>query len=284
MTISLGIGMAWIAAGSLVSSSALAQPAETAPRERLAQRFVLQRSGSYLGIGAAEVTSDRAKALNLKEERGVEVTSLIEDGPAAKAGIKEGDVVLEYNGQSVQGTEQFQRLVRETPPGRPVKVMVWRNGAAQTLTATVGERKDAVISGDGAWNITMPEIRPMPMPNIEIPRLQMGYQSSMLGIEGESLASQDQLADFFGVKDGVLVKVVKKGSAAEKAGMKAGDVIVKVDDSSVSTTTEVTRALRGLRSRKNFNVTVVRNKKEIPLTVTMDERGGIRAVVKVVDC
>ena len=159
---------------------------------------------------------------------------------------------------------------------------MWRNGAAQTLTATVGERKGTVFPGDGDWNINMPEIRPMP--NIEIPHLQMGYQSSMLGIEGESLASQEQLAEFFGVKDGVLVKVVKKGSAAEKAGMKAGDVIVKVEDSTVSTTTEVTRALRGLRSRKNFNVTVVRNKKEIPLTVTMDERGGIRAAVRVVDC
>ena len=83
---------------------------------------------------------------------------------------------------------------------------------------------------------------------------------------------------------GVEVTRIEADSPAEKAGMKAGDVIVKVDDSSVSTTAEVTRALRGLRSRKNFNVTVVRNKKEMPLTVTMDERGGIRAAVKVVDC
>jgi serine protease Do len=76
------------------------------------------------------------------------------------------------------------------------------------------------------------------------------------------------------VKDGVLVKLVRKNSAAEKAGIKAGDVVVKVDDSTVSNSQEITRALRALGSKKTFTVTVVRNKKEIPLTVTMEEQGG----------
>ena len=93
------------------------------PRERTAQGYMVQRaSGGYLGIGGLDISPDRAKALNLKEERGVEVSSLAEEGPAAKAGIKEGDVVLEFNGQAVEGTTQFQRLVRETPPGRQVKI------------------------------------------------------------------------------------------------------------------------------------------------------------------
>jgi serine protease Do len=292
----LRFGLACMAAASAASLAAFGQPAPTppaAPRARAAAgTYVVQHGGSYMGIGVVDIGSERAKALNLKEERGVEVTSIIEDGPSAKAGIKESDVVLEYNGQAVQGTEQFQRLVRETPPGRQVKVLVWRNGGPQTLTAIVGERKGTVIaSDDGSWNFSMPAMPPMPpmpsMPNvsIDIPRFHMAFQNPMLGIDGESLESQEQLAEFFGVKEGVLVKAVRRNSAADKAGMKAGDVIVKVDDSKVNSSSEITRTLRGLRSKKTFTVMVVRNKKEVPLTVTMEERGGmIRAGVLAVQC
>jgi serine protease Do len=279
------LGIALVAA-SLASSSVFAQQV-IIPRGRAAQAFEVQKSsGGYLGIGGLDISSERAKALNLKEERGVEVSSLAEDGPAAKAGLKEGDVVLEFNGQPVQGTTQFQRLVRETPAGRQVKIAVWRAGAMQTLTATVGENRQTttVISpGDGPWNFSMPEVPSMP--NIEIPRFQMSSQNPMLGIVGESLAPEDQLAEFFGVQEGVLVRSVKKGSAAEKAGLKAGDVITKVDDSKVTSSSEITRVLRGLKTKKTFGVTVIRNKKEMPLTVTMESTGSTsRASVVEVNC
>lgn len=265
------------AVASLASSSAFAQV--VIPRGRSAQAYVDQHSvGGYLGIGGLDISSERAKALSLKEERGVEVSSLAEDGPAAKAGIKEGDVVLEFNGQPVQGTAQFQRLVRETPVGRQVKITVWRNGATQTLTATVGENRQTTIitPGDNGWNFSMPTIPPMP--NIEIPRFQMTLPNPMLGIVGEPLGQEEQLADFFGVQEGVLVRSVKKGSAAEKAGIKAGDVITKVDDSKVTSSSEITRVLRGLKSKKTFGVTVMRNRKEMPLTVTMDSTGSGNSV------
>src|SRR5436309_7855004 len=128
-----GFGLACMAALSAAAVSALGQgitppPAPPAPASPAAPApprahsaagtYVVQRGGSYMGIGVVDITPDRARTLNLKEERGVEVTSIVDDGPAAKAGIKEGDVVLDYNGQAVQGIEQFQRLVRETPPGR----------------------------------------------------------------------------------------------------------------------------------------------------------------------
>jgi serine protease Do len=78
--------------------------------------------GTYLGVGVVDVDSERARTLKLKEDRGVEITSVTEGGPADKAGIKQGDVVLEYNGQAVDGMTQFQRLVRETPASRQVKI------------------------------------------------------------------------------------------------------------------------------------------------------------------
>jgi serine protease Do len=236
------------------------------------RRVIVQRSGtSYLGLGALEVSPERAKALNLKEERGVEVAHVEADSPAAKAGVKEGDVVLEYNGERVEGVDQFIRLVHETPPGRDVKMSVWRNGKAENLTLTVGSRRGTVIETPGG-PVTIPPIPPIPP--IDIPRFEMSYQSPLIGIEGESLAPDGQLADFFGVKDGVLVKSVVRNSAAEKAGLKAGDVIVKVDDSKVTSPREITSVLRSNRNKNSFTLTVVRNKKEMPVTVTLPDRNG----------
>jgi serine protease Do len=290
MKVSFAISTACIAAASLVSSTAFAQQATTPPRARSAQVITVQKGGGYLGIGGVEVSPERVKALNLKEERGVEVSRVMEDGPAAKAGIKEGDVVLEFNGTPVQGTSQFQRMVSETPIGRQVKITVWRNGAAQTLTATIGESKGGftAIGPDDihTWSFNMPNMPPMPrMPELNMPRLEMLSSNSGLGIYGESLADSEQLAEFFGVTDGVLVRTVMKGSAAEKAGMKAGDVITKIEDSRISNPGDISRTLRSLRGRKTtITVTVVRNKKEMPLTVTIDSGATTRASLIIVNC
>src|ERR1700681_1755764 len=81
---------------------------------------------TYLGVNLAEIASDRARELKLKEAYGVEITRVEDGSPAEKAGLKSGDVVLEYNGQRVEGMEQFGRLVRETPPAREVKLLISR--------------------------------------------------------------------------------------------------------------------------------------------------------------
>src|ERR1044071_7368329 len=140
----LAIGTAILAV--IAATCAFGQPA---PRARSAATVFTR--ASYLGIGAQDVDAERAKALRLKEVRGAEVTSVEPDSPAAKAGIKDGDVVLEFNGQPVEGKDQLARMVQEVPVGRQVKIGVWRNGAAQTLTATTEPNRRMVFSGDGAW-------------------------------------------------------------------------------------------------------------------------------------
>ena len=260
-----------------------APPTPPAPAQAAAQAAAqamaalkLAGGGSFLGVNVSEVDENRAKELKLREERGVEITKVEEDTPAEKAGLKKGDVVTEYNGQRVEGTEQFVRLVRETPAGRTVRLGIFRNGASQTLTATIGTRKltsgKRVITrgGDGSFEIHLPEFQ-FTMP--DIPHAVMSMRSQILGVEAEQL--KDQLAQYFGVKEGVLVRSVIKDTAAEKAGIKAGDVITKVDGKEVATTRDLTSAIRTNRAKKTFPITLVRDKRETTVNVTMeDDRGG----------
>jgi serine protease Do len=247
-----------------------APPAPPAPPvvrlERAPQVMTLVAGGSFLGIGVREVEADRVKELKLKEEQGVEITTVDADSPAAKAGLQKGDVVLEYNGQRVEGTMQFIRMVRETPGGRSAKLLISRNGSPQTVYATVQERKPSTWQGpDGkAFTFVAPRIQ---MP--DIPRPVMSWRGSMLGIEAESL--EGPLAQYFGVKEGVLVRSVAKDSAAEKAGLKAGDVIVKVGDETVDSPQDVSNALRNRGDKKTVSLTVMREKKETSVAVTFDE-------------
>src|SRR5438876_3865841 len=147
----------------LGSISAFAQPEPPAPpRPPRNSRVVIQNAGSsFLGVGVSDIDSERAKALNLKEERGVEVKNVDEDSPAAKAGVKVADVVLEYNGQRVEGTEQFVRYVRETPVGRAVKLLISRNGANQTLTPTIGSRASGPFFSKD-FDAAMAQLQTMP--------------------------------------------------------------------------------------------------------------------------
>ena len=230
--------------------------------------LVLALSGgpgtSFLGVNICEVDAERAKALKLPDERGVEITRVESDSPAEKAGLKVGDVVLEYNGERVEGMEQFGRMVRETPAGRKVTMQISRGGALQSLTAVIASHR--FLSGG------FPAIQPLEMPEIvmpDIPEGFSGWRSGMLGVETESL--NPQLAGFFGVKQGVLVRNVVSGSAAEKAGIKAGDVITKADDKEVTTPGQVSAAVRAARKKHSLTLRLMRNHREMNVTATLEE-------------
>jgi serine protease Do len=243
-------------------------PAQVA--EARALRELVTGSSSYLGVNVAEVDADRARALKLKEERGVEIKRVQPDSPAEKAGLKENDVVLEYNGQRVEGTESFIRMVRETPVGRTAKMQVSRDGNLQTLTATIGQRKD----GSRSFSLAIPPIPPIPpVPHIDVPRSVITLRTPRVGLETESLSGQ--LAEFFGVNEGVLVRSVDKDSPAEKAGFKAGDVITKVDGRTVNRPRDVSDELRGGWDKKTVPVQVMRSKKELTLNLELPERSQV---------
>jgi len=225
---------------------------------------------SYVGVMVQEIDSDRAKALHLRDEAGVEITRVEPDSPAEKAGLKPGDTILQYNGEHVEGMEQFSRLVRETPAGRDVKLNIVRNGVPQMATVKVATRRALPGFAIAPAVAAMP---PYALRMPDIPRSFMTWRSPALGIECERLAGQ--LADYFGVKEGVLVRWVSSGSAAEKAGVRAGDVITRVDDSKVATPADLSSRIHSAPPGKPVPITVMRDRKEVALSVSIgnEDRG-----------
>jgi serine protease Do len=236
---------------------------QVAPPATPARVFGMPSSGSYLGVGIQEITPERARALKLREEAGVEVTRVSPDSPAEKGGLKVGDVVLQYNGVKVEGIEQLSRLVRETPVGRETKLEISRDGSPQTIPVKIGQHPP-VPGLPGGFGYRLPDV----------PRVFMGTRSPMLGVEAEPI--EGQLAQYFGVNDGVLVRSVMKGSPAEKAGIKAGDVVLRVDDAKVATPAEITGRLRATRNR-SVGVALVRDHHEVAVMVDLAESRSGRA-------
>jgi serine protease Do len=161
-------------------------------------------------------------------------------------------VIIEFNGQKVENLDQFLHDIAGSAPGTKVAMTVWREGAKRTLTATLAARPDELM-------FTFPPEPPLPPFEI-IPA-----PAPMIGVDGETLTPQ--LAQFFGVEEGVLVRTVNPKSPAEKAGIKAGDVILKVNGTPVTSAREISGLLRV--GRKPMVFTVVRNHREITLNVEL---------------
>jgi serine protease Do len=237
---------------------------------------------SYLGVDTRDVTSDRLSTLKLKEEKGVEVTMVDQDAPAGKAGLKEHDVILNMNGTAVESVEQLRRLIREVPPGPVVSLGISRSGAPLTVKVQLADRKKAFAYSyrdDGDYKFTMPAMPAMPalpalpaLPDIDVPvSVVVVHSSRRSGLMVENLTPQ--LGDFLGARNGqgVLVRSVEKGSRAEKAGFRAGDVIVKVNNEAIADTGDFTHALRPAKNGA-ISIAVIRDKKEQNLTLTLPER------------
>lgn len=226
------------------------------------------KSGSFLGIGFTDLDADRAKELNLDPDRGgVEITRVQVNSPAGKVGLRPGDVLLTYNAENILGGQQLSRLVNETPPGRRVSLQYWRDTKIQTTVLITARR---------TLEPQEPQHFPFPpsillMPS-EIPAPVLVWKSTILGIESETLDSQ--LAGFFGVQHGVLVRYVDKGSPGESAGIRAGDIIFAADDHTIATPHDLTLALKSEGgTRRTVRLSVLRDHKRLSIDVQAADIG-----------
>jgi S1-C subfamily serine protease len=258
------------------------------------KRVIVHRAGGgRLGIAIEDPTGDA---------RGASVRSVEEESPAAKAGLKEGDVIVRFDGESVRSATQLRRLVAETPAGRAVPIEVTRGGATQKLTATLAERSQGFRffgPGDSDFGVEMPEwdmaVPPEPPGTPALPRAprppkapkamhpfswswndddglfihKIGPGQRKLGIEymemGEQLAGYFKLAG----KSGVLVTSVDADGPAAKAGLKAGDVIVKLGSDTVAGSDDLREAVARAAGGSEVTVSVQRDGRPVELKVTL---------------
>jgi serine protease Do len=233
-------------------------------------------SNGWLGIEIAEISADRAKELKLGAVRGVEVVQVETDSPAAKAGLKEHDVIATYDSQTVEGRVQFRRLVRETPPGRSVNLGVSRDGSAQSLNVVIGDRGDQIENNVRVFrhpeHLAPPSSFVMPDFDFQFAAPEvMDMRTPLLGISAEDL--NGQLGAYFGAPngEGILVRDVKRGTPAEKAGLKAGDVITKVDDKPVKSLRDLRTELREKGEQKTVNLVVLRKGSTMNMPIEIEK-------------
>lgn len=260
-----------------LAKEALARAADALPDgDEVAAMAMPGEGAGWLGVEMREITAEKAKELKLPAERGVLLNQVMADSPAAKAGLKEDDVVTEINGQPIEGTLQFRRMIREIPAGRTAQLTVWRGGRTQSLSVTL----ESAMEAHKGWAKRMPprnftfHMPPMPempdMPQFEWHGEMMQSGRPRLGIDGEDLSGQ--LGAYFGAPDGegILVHEVHEGSPAEKAGIKAGDVLIKFDGERLRTVGDLREKLAGVREQKKVKLGVLRNRNEITVEATIE--------------
>lgn len=245
----------------------------------------------YLGVDIRDVNPDKVAALKLKDARGAEIVHVDHDGPAGKLGLLQHDVVLEMNGQRIEGQEQLRRMLRETPAGRSVTFVISRDGQQQTMTTQLANREEVARR---AWEQHL--VVPAPDAD-EGPgrRLGSGFlhsdtssglgakahrdflgattvlSASFTGAQLEVMGSQ--LAEFFGVEGdaGLLVRSVEANSPAAIAGLRAGDVIVRVNQIAVTSGNEWSKTVHQNKG-KPVELVVLRDRREQTMTITPDNK------------
>jgi|ERR1035441_1285667 serine protease Do len=235
-------------------------------------------SQGYLGVLVSDIDNDSAAKLKLKETRGAVITLIDHDAPAGQKGLRVNDVVLEVNGQNIEGAEQFGRMLREIPPGRNVSLVISRDGNVQTIGVELVDRQK--MEHD-VWNKMNEGGDVLSSPtgmgilgaggDASLPGFHMPFVGSSLKVGALVEPLTSQMADYLGVPNGVMVKQVARKSEAALAGLKAFDVIVKVGTDSITTTADWDRALRANQG-KQVQVTIQRDRRQQTVNLQVDSK------------
>jgi serine protease Do len=225
--------------------------------------------GTYLGVHAEDVTKENMGRYNMREVRGVGVTEVVKDSPAEKAGVRKDDVIVGFNGEPVTSSRKLSRLVSESSADQNVRLTISRGGAEQEVTATLAERKPAHRIFNGEWNDEMRKKIEKDFPKIKDGDFTLAWGSNRrIGVSTEPLTKQ--LAEYFGVSEGILITSVNENSPAAKAGLKAGDVITAVDGEKVDSPGDVSRVINKKQDGP-VTLTIVRDRSTQTFTVTPEK-------------
>ncbi len=226
----------------------------------------------WIGIAIQDITEGIKEASGLKTEDGVLVNEVTEGSPAEKGGLSAGDVLLKYDGARIEDSSQFVELVRETAPGSEAKISLLRDGKEMEITVEVGERPDWItryeIPGEGEpWISRHQEGFPFVL---DIPKISGGH----IGVLVEDM--NPQLAVALGVKevDGAFVIEANEDGPAYKAGIRGGDIILKVGDKEVDDTASLRSAIHERKKGEEVELTVLRKKERKTFSVTVEESPG----------
>ena len=257
------------AAFELAPSTVAQQGGRIVPPVAPAPFLPLEGLGSSIGISVRDQPPGEAA--------GVLIENVMEGTPAARAGLQKGDIAVEFDGERTRSARQFTRLVRETPPGRAVKMTVVRGGARRTIDVTPEARGSVAL--ESFPRVTVDVDRALRA----IPRdFAFNFDYQPFGGEGPFGSSRrlgvmvtplsDQLAAYFGVKDGVLISEVVVNTPAATAGLKAGDVVTAVNGRAVASPSDLTREVREAQPGSIIDLRLMRDRKETSVKVAMPER------------
>lgn len=272
--------------GLLLSVSAFGVAAQSVEQDKVTRTFAftIDGNGGYLGVQTVEVTRDNMSKFGLNEVRGVGVEKVLEGSPAASAGIRAGDVIVRINGEAVTSTRKLTRMISEISPDQQARVTVIRSGSELELSATIGKRPAPQFE-EGRFTMPLPELPDMP----QLERLRELFKNDGSGKvftfpEGEAdvftlrpgtgrqigvnvYPVTKQLGERYGVDGGVLINSVGENSAAAKAGLKAGDIIVEVDGKQIKNNLDLMRSVNE-KKEGDVNVTFVRDRARQTVTVS----------------